>query len=93
VRLTWRGALGLTLAAACYPGPKPPEPLNPVRFLLINDVYVADTLSDGSGGLARVATVRNRRPIRARSFSSSRAISSVPASSASTMAGARWWRR
>jgi 5'-nucleotidase len=42
------------------PGAKPPEPLNPVRFLLINDVYVADTLSDGSGGLARVATVRNR---------------------------------
>ena len=31
-----------------------------MRFLLINDVYVADTLSDGSGGLARVATVRNR---------------------------------
>ena len=26
----------------------------------INDVYVADTLSDGQGGLARVATVRNR---------------------------------
>src|SRR5688500_18324569 len=42
------------------PGAKAPEPLNPVRFLLINDVYVADTLSDGTGGLARVATVRNR---------------------------------
>ena len=26
----------------------------------INDVYVADTLTDGSGGLARVATVRHR---------------------------------
>ena len=51
---------GLLLAAACVPGAKAPEPLNPVRFLLINDVYVADTLSDGSGGLARVATVRNR---------------------------------
>jgi 5'-nucleotidase len=38
----------------------PPIPLNPVRFLLINDVYVADTLRDGRGGLARVATVRNR---------------------------------
>ncbi len=55
----WCG-LGLVLAAACVPGAKAPEPLNPVRFLLINDVYVADTLSDGSGGLARVATVRNR---------------------------------
>ncbi|MGH7580535.1 MAG: bifunctional metallophosphatase/5'-nucleotidase [Gemmatimonadales bacterium] len=52
--------LGLLLAAACVPGAKAPEPLDPVRFLLINDVYVADTLSDGSGGLARVATVRSR---------------------------------
>jgi 2',3'-cyclic-nucleotide 2'-phosphodiesterase (5'-nucleotidase family) len=56
---TWWG-LGLLLAGACVPGAKEPEPLNPVRLLLINDVYVADTLSDGSGGLARVATVRNR---------------------------------
>jgi 2',3'-cyclic-nucleotide 2'-phosphodiesterase (5'-nucleotidase family) len=38
----------------------PPIPLNPVRFLLINDVYVADTMGDGRGGLARVATVRHR---------------------------------
>jgi 5'-nucleotidase len=56
----WWGGLGLALVAACMPGAKAPEPLNPVRFLLINDVYVADTLSDGTGGLARVATVRNR---------------------------------
>ena len=55
----WWGSL-LLLAGACVPGAKAPEPLNPVRFLLINDVYVADTLTDGSGGLARVATVRNR---------------------------------
>ncbi len=52
---------GLLLAAwACVPGPRAPDPLNPVRLLLINDVYVADTLSDGQGGLARVATVRSR---------------------------------
>jgi 5'-nucleotidase len=37
-----------------------PKPLNPVRFLLVNDVYVADTMADGKGGLARVATVRQR---------------------------------
>ena len=37
-----------------------PIPLNPVRFLLVNDVYVADTMADGNGGLARVATVRRR---------------------------------
>ena len=37
-----------------------PAPLNPVRFLSINDVYVADTMTDGQGGLARVATVRRR---------------------------------
>jgi 5'-nucleotidase/UDP-sugar diphosphatase len=58
-RNRWWG-LGLWLALACVPGAKEPEPLNPVRFLLINDVYVADTLADGTGGLARVATVRNR---------------------------------
>ncbi|HTG49005.1 MAG TPA: metallophosphoesterase, partial [Gemmatimonadales bacterium] len=60
MRATWWGGVGLALAAACLPAPKPPEPLKPVRFLLINDVYVADTLTDGSGGLARVATVRHR---------------------------------
>jgi len=48
-------------AAACVSGAAPkPAPLNPVRFLLVNDVYVADTMADGSGGLARVATVRQR---------------------------------
>jgi 2',3'-cyclic-nucleotide 2'-phosphodiesterase (5'-nucleotidase family) len=46
-------------AAGCLNAP-PPIPLKPVRFLVINDVYVADTTSDGQGGLARVATVRNR---------------------------------
>jgi 5'-nucleotidase / UDP-sugar diphosphatase len=49
-------AMGLT---ACG-GPPGPAPLNPVRFLSINDVYVADTMTDGQGGLARVATVRRR---------------------------------
>ena len=29
-----------------------------VRFLLVNDVYVLDTLRDGRGGLARVAALR-----------------------------------
>ena len=32
------GGLGLALLAACMPGPTPPEPLKPVRVLLINDV-------------------------------------------------------
>ncbi len=30
-----------------------------VRMLLVNDVYVSDTLRDGRGGLARVASVRD----------------------------------
>ena len=60
MKLTWWCGLGLGLLTACMPGAKAPEPLDPVRFLLINDVYVADTLGDGSGGLARVATVRKR---------------------------------
>jgi len=50
----------VVLAGFACGGPRPPEPLNPVRFLLINDVYVADTMSDGRGGLARVATVHTR---------------------------------
>ncbi|HYW30348.1 MAG TPA: 5'-nucleotidase C-terminal domain-containing protein [Gemmatimonas sp.] len=32
---------------------------NVVRLLLVNDVYVADTLRDGTGGLARVAHLRD----------------------------------
>jgi 2',3'-cyclic-nucleotide 2'-phosphodiesterase (5'-nucleotidase family) len=51
---------GALLAAAACSGPGKPIPLNPVRFLLVNDVYVADTMADGNGGLARVATVRGR---------------------------------
>ena len=46
--------------AACISGAPPPIPLNPVRFLSINDVSVADTLPGEQGGLARVATVRRR---------------------------------
>jgi 2',3'-cyclic-nucleotide 2'-phosphodiesterase (5'-nucleotidase family) len=48
------------LALACLSNAPPPIPLRPVRFLLINDVKVVDTLPNGRGGLARVATVRNR---------------------------------
>jgi 2',3'-cyclic-nucleotide 2'-phosphodiesterase (5'-nucleotidase family) len=59
VRATIIGGALLALAA-CAGGPGKPPPLNPVRFLLVNDVYVADTLADGNGGLARVATVRRR---------------------------------
>jgi 5'-nucleotidase / UDP-sugar diphosphatase len=49
--------IGIT---GCMGNAPPPIPLDPVRFLSINDVYVADTMPDGRGGLARVATVRNR---------------------------------
>ena len=59
MRRAWGAAL-LLLAGCMGMSAKAPEPLNPVRFLLINDVYVADTLTDGRGGLARVATVRTR---------------------------------
>lgn len=56
-----RVTLALLLGtAACVSNAPPPIPLKPVRFLLINDVYAADTLEDGKGGLARVATVRQR---------------------------------
>ncbi len=52
--------MAVAIAGFACAGPRPPEPLNPVRFLLINDVYVADTMADGHGGLARVATVHTR---------------------------------
>jgi 5'-nucleotidase len=52
-------ALALLTAAGCAL-PPPPPPLNPLRLVLVNDVYVLDTLSDGMGGLARVATVVKR---------------------------------
>jgi len=51
---------GLGGLIACSGLPPGPAPTNPMRFLSINDVYVADTLGDGSGGLARVATMRER---------------------------------
>jgi 2',3'-cyclic-nucleotide 2'-phosphodiesterase (5'-nucleotidase family) len=53
-------ALLAVVLAACTGLPPAPEPINPIRFLLVNDVYVVDTLADGHGGVARVATVRNR---------------------------------
>jgi len=56
-RLTLFALLAL---AGCVGSAPPPIPLKPVRFLLVNDVYVADTIAGGRGGLARVATVRNR---------------------------------
>jgi 2',3'-cyclic-nucleotide 2'-phosphodiesterase (5'-nucleotidase family) len=62
-RWSWRKAVlagGLGSLLACLGLPPAPAPTNPIRFLSINDVYVADTLNDGSGGLARVATMRNR---------------------------------
>ncbi len=54
------GGAALLGVAGCAGGAGKPIPLNPVRFLLVNDVYVADTMADGTGGLARVATVRQR---------------------------------
>ena len=47
-------------AVACMGLPKAPAPTNPARFLSINDVYQADTLADGNGGLARLATLKQR---------------------------------
>ena len=54
------GAIAVAALAAACALPPAPAPTNPVRFLLVNDVYVTDTLSDGSGGLARVARERTR---------------------------------
>ncbi len=55
-------AVGFGLTAGCAPGaPQRPVPEpGALRFLLVNDVYVADTLADGTGGLARLATLRKQ---------------------------------
>ena len=53
-------AAALGFVTACYGLPEPPAPTNPLRILLVNDVYVLDTLADGRGGLHRVAGLRER---------------------------------
>jgi len=54
-------ALGGAIATGCLAGAPAPEPLNPVRFLLISDLTTPDTASASeSVGLAQVATVRKR---------------------------------
>lgn len=54
-----------TAIAACATGaPAPATPTanapGTVRFLLVNDVYVSDTLRDGTGGLARLPVLRRQ---------------------------------
>ena len=51
------GAISCTRQASVVTGSPPATPV--VRVLSINDVYVADTLRDGTGGLARVAALRD----------------------------------
>lgn len=47
-------------AAARPSSPRAPNPASAtIRMLLVNDVYVTDTLRDGRGGLARVAYLRD----------------------------------
>lgn len=55
-----------TSAVAACRSVRPGAPVSPrggtgevVRLLLVNDVYVTDTLRDGSGGLPRVAALRD----------------------------------
>ncbi|MEP6572899.1 MAG: bifunctional metallophosphatase/5'-nucleotidase, partial [Gemmatimonadota bacterium] len=50
----------LTIGCAHPSAPGAVRGEHAVRFLLANDVYVADTLADGQGGLARVAALRSR---------------------------------
>jgi len=59
-RSHYRSVALLLLAACAAPPRRPaPAPAPVVRFLLVNDIYVTDTLRDGTGGLARVATLRD----------------------------------
>lgn len=54
--------IGALVAASCtrrIPATTAAPVSNVVRMLLVNDVYVTDTLRDGTGGLARVAALRD----------------------------------
>ncbi len=67
VRVVALSLLALSLSGCARPGggtvvvapSRVPEGAAVVRMLLVNDVYVSDTLRDGSGGLARVAYLRD----------------------------------
>ncbi|MCU0620745.1 MAG: 5'-nucleotidase C-terminal domain-containing protein [Gemmatimonadales bacterium] len=50
----------LLLLAGCVGLPKAPAPTNPARFLSVNDLVGLDTLPDGNGGIARIATLEKR---------------------------------
>jgi 2',3'-cyclic-nucleotide 2'-phosphodiesterase (5'-nucleotidase family) len=56
--LRWLLPASLLVTSACRPTvtPRPAASLAIVHF---NDIYVADTLRDGSGGLARIAALRD----------------------------------
>ena len=58
IQRTILAALALALGA-CTTATRPAPSAAPLRFLLINDVYFGDTLRDGTGGLARVAALRD----------------------------------
>ncbi|HEX5386351.1 MAG TPA: hypothetical protein VFW66_06625 [Gemmatimonadales bacterium] len=60
LRAAIRAAAVAVALTGCASLPPAPAPTNPIRFLAINDVDTVDTLHDGSGGLARVATMRAR---------------------------------
>jgi 5'-nucleotidase/UDP-sugar diphosphatase len=60
-RVVLAATLGLPAISACRttPATTPAAQAAVVRMLLVNDVYVTDTLRDGNGGLARVAALRD----------------------------------
>ncbi len=68
-RIRGIAAASAIVASGCRTAPAPtPTPSTgvaqapmpaPLRFLLINDVYFADTLRNGTGGLARVAWLKD----------------------------------
>lgn len=53
------GRAGTPVIPSSAPSVAAPAKTSTVRFLLVNDVYVADGQRDGRGGLARVAALRD----------------------------------
>ena len=50
-------ALALLLGAGCAGTPRCDQAPTRVQLLLVNDVYLLEPRADGTGGLARVATL------------------------------------
>ncbi len=54
-------ATALVAASSCAPPyAQAPKPANTIQFLLVNDVYIGEQMENGTGGIARLTTLRSQ---------------------------------